>query len=266
MKNAGNLALVILGMAVCALSQTEGKFSNSGAKALFYDQTSSTTVQGAEQHSVSKRPPVSGQRLNTGLKYWVELVQPDSPQILRVNATRSFHSGERIRLHFESNVDGKIVLLQVNPNGTSQMLFPDQRINNGDNHIKAGSDMTVPAGNAWFTLDNNPGTERVMVFLNEETDRGSPSPGGPTVRAGTSEPAGMPEKLLASSAGGKLDAATTANLQAKVEKQTGGKSLVLEVDDKSPDPANYAVKPVSQHSGSHSGKEALAIEIQLKHQ
>jgi hypothetical protein len=198
------------------------------------------------------------------LKYWVELIQPNG-QILRVSSARVFHSGEHVRLHFESNVDGRIVLVQMNANGTSQVLYPDPRINNGDNHIKAGSDMTVPAGGAWFTLDNNPGTERVMVFLNSESSmpvaapQFTHSPGGPLPQSTANDSPVI-------SPGGKLDASTTAELAAKVDQQRGSKSLILEMDDKSERPADYAVKPAVYKPGNPEGPAALAVMIQLKHQ
>src|SRR6478752_3422588 len=73
---------------------------HKGAKALYYDQTSGATVQSGSGASAGKT--AAPQPGYTGLKYWVELVQPNSSQILRVSSTRAFHSGERLRLHFES--------------------------------------------------------------------------------------------------------------------------------------------------------------------
>jgi len=163
MKNVVKLPVIVFSIVICGLGQSLGGQATQGAKALYYDQTSSATLQVDETHA-ARRPSVQTQRVNTGLKYWVELVRPDSPQILRVNSTRAFHSGERIRLHFESNVDGRIVLVQVNSNGTSQMLFPDRRINDGDNRIKAATDMTVPAGNAWLPSTTVPGPNASWCF------------------------------------------------------------------------------------------------------
>jgi len=234
---------------------------HKGAKALYYDQTIGATVQSRSGASAGKT--AAPQPGYTGLKYWVELVQPNSSQILRVSSTRAFHSGERIRLHFESNMDGRIVLVQINPNGTSQMLYPDQRINSGDNHIKAGVDTTVPPGNAWFTFDNNPGTERLLVFLNADS---GPVPAPSHSKRAHAENESMIASTAFTSSDGKLDAAATSGLASQVEKQRGGKSLVLEVDDKSDSPADYVVKPVSYKQGEEGAGKALAIEIQLKHQ
>ncbi|HMC31272.1 MAG TPA: DUF4384 domain-containing protein, partial [Candidatus Angelobacter sp.] len=148
MKNSTRSAGILMVISFCmAMPGFSEKQPSKGAKALFYDSTSGTTLQGTSRDAA--RPPAQVPRANAGLKYWVELVQPSSSQILRVSSTRAFHSGERIRLHFESNVDGRISLLQMNLDGSSRLLFPDQRINNADNHIKSSMDMTIPSGNAW---------------------------------------------------------------------------------------------------------------------
>lgn len=260
MKAVIRLTAAVLSLGACALPQNISDQLPKGAKALYYDQTSGATVQ-SNNEARNPRRTTSPQR-NTGLKYWVELVQPDSAQILRVSSTRAFHSGEHIRLHFESNVDGRIVLVQMNPNGTSQLLFPDQRIDGGDNRIKAGTDTTVPAGNAWFAFDNNPGTERILVFLNVDSGPGSTS--SPAKDSGTGNT--VSSSTLPSSSDGKLDTVATNDLAARVEKQRGSKSLVLEVDDKGDAPADYVVKPASYKQGSAASENTLAIEIQLKHQ
>ncbi|MBZ5524306.1 MAG: DUF4384 domain-containing protein [Acidobacteriia bacterium] len=262
MKNVGKLACMVLGVAVFGWAQAGGPQPPRGAKALFYDVTSDATMR--TEKAASTQKAAAKTRTNTGLKYWVELVQP-SGQILRVSSNRIFHSGEHIRLHFESNVDGKITLVQMNSNGTSQVLYPDARIHSGDNHIKAGDDMTIPAGGAWFTLDDNPGTERVMVFLNTES-----APPPVNHRHGNSKSPGASGNAdaavgnaIPTSPDGKLDAGATAELTARVDQQHGSKSLVLELDDKSEAPAEYVVKPTDNKSGASA---ALATMIQLKHQ
>jgi hypothetical protein len=262
-RSAGILMVISFCMAMPGFSE---KQPSKGAKALFYDSTSGTTIQGASRDTAHAQ---TMPRVNTGLKYWVELVQPNSSQILRVSSTRAFHSGERIRLHFESNVDGRISLLQINPDGSSRLLFPDQRVNNADNRIKAGMDATIPSGDAWFTFDTNPGMERILVFLTPDSNPLAPSPHEKEVlsaKASTRSVPGTSDNLQAAPPGGTLNSATTAGLAAQVEKQRGSKALVLEVDDKSEAPAEYAVRPVAHKNAAATGQDALAIEIQLKHQ
>jgi hypothetical protein len=265
MKSSIRPARILVVLGLCMAMQGFSEQPGKGAKALFYDSTSGATFQGTTGDRARAQSP----QANTGLKYWVELVQPNSSQILRVSSTRTFHSGERIRLHFESNVDGHISLLQMNPDGSSRLLFPDQRINNADNRIKAGIDTTIPFENAWFTFDTNPGMERILVFLTLDSRPLAPSSREKEVlsaKASTGAVAGTSGNLPAAAPGGVLDSATTAGLAAQVEKQKGSKALVLEVDDKSEAPADYVVRPVAHKSAAAPNQDALAIEIQLKHQ
>src|SRR5258708_2864539 len=160
MKIGMKSTAILFFAAALGFAQTAGNSPIAGAKALFYDQTSGATVQSGSRKAGAKPPRAA---VNLGLKYWIELVRPDSPEILQVNSTRVFHSGERIRLHLESNVDGRILLVQKASNGSLQTLFPDPKINGGDDHIKAMTDTAIPSGNGWFIFDNSPGMESITV-------------------------------------------------------------------------------------------------------
>src|SRR5438309_732923 len=97
MKNSTRSAGILMVISFCmAMPGFSEKQPSKGAKALFYDSTSGTTLQGTSRDAA--RPPAQVPRANAGLKYWVELVQPSSSQILRVSSTRALHSGERLSL------------------------------------------------------------------------------------------------------------------------------------------------------------------------
>jgi Domain of unknown function (DUF4384) len=195
----------------------------------------------------------------TGLRYWVELIKPGSTHVLRVNANRVFHSGERIRLHLQSNVGGRILLVELNPNGTSQILFPDRRINQGDSHIEAGTDTPIPAANAWLTFDSHPSVEKLIVFLEPDV--------APRVRRQMQETTPIqPQHDIDSiqvAPGERIDLQRTSTLVSAAE--TGRKSLVLEIDDKSDAPAGYVVD-ASPAARATSTPQRLAVEIRLIHQ
>jgi len=76
--------------------------------------------------------------VNAGLMYYIERQGPDG-RVDRVNPTTIFHSGDRIRLQLKSNVAGRLVIAQRNPDGSSGVLFPDSRVNGGDNRIQANT-------------------------------------------------------------------------------------------------------------------------------
>jgi hypothetical protein len=111
--------------------------------------------------------------------------------------------------------------------------------------------------------------ERILVFLTLDSSPLAPSSREKEVlsaKASTEAVPGTSGNPPTAPPSGELDSATTAGLAAQVEKQKGSKALVLEVDDKSEAPADYVVRPIAHKSAAAAGRDALAIEIQLKHQ
>ncbi|MEW5979665.1 MAG: DUF4384 domain-containing protein [Acidobacteriota bacterium] len=106
---------------------------------------------------------VSAPERRMGVKYRILLRTPDC-DIREVDPTHNFHSGDKVRLQVESNVDGYLYVMQKGTTGKDRLLFPDARINGGDNKISRGILYTVPA-NQWFTFDNNPGIEKLTVAV-----------------------------------------------------------------------------------------------------
>ncbi|HEV2992580.1 MAG TPA: DUF4384 domain-containing protein [Candidatus Angelobacter sp.] len=107
-----------------------------------------------------------GSPLNTGLRYQLIQRLPDGTEA-PVNLDSSFQSGDHIRLSFESNMKGYLYVVQQGSTGNWTVLFPDPRINGGQNTIDSGNKYVVPA-KGWFYFDENPGAERLMVFLSQK--------------------------------------------------------------------------------------------------
>ena len=84
-----------------------------------------------------------------------------------VDPNKTFKSGDSVRFAFESNIDGFLYVVQQGSSGNWTVLFPNPDINGGRNQIKKGEQYNVP-DEAWFTFDDNPGTENVFVFLSRD--------------------------------------------------------------------------------------------------
>ncbi len=84
-----------------------------------------------------------------------------------VDPGKTFKSGDSVRFAFESNIDGFLYVVQQGSSGNWTVLFPNPDINGGRNQIKKGEQYNVP-DEAWFTFDDNPGTENVFVFLSRD--------------------------------------------------------------------------------------------------
>jgi Domain of unknown function (DUF4384) len=164
-----------------------------GAKDLFFDPTQGTMIGAHVQPVVPtpsepakparvaggktalRRPLVRAAadqvpvRKNRGLHYWIELENPGA-QGDYVTGRQVFRSGQRIRLHFVSNADGRILLIQLGASGASSLLFPAPSQGLADNGLKAGEDRILPSDSHWFRFDSRVGTERLLVLFARDTE------------------------------------------------------------------------------------------------
>jgi Domain of unknown function (DUF4384) len=170
-----------------------------------------------------------------GLSYWIELVGPDQTTGAQVTESRTFHSGEKIRVHFRSNADGYISLIQLGASGSSNILFPEPAKGLSDNRLSADQDRVLPSEKAWFRFDSSSGTETLLVLFGRNADdlRGFPV-----------EPS--------------MDSGATQALLRSTGPVRGSKDLILEMEpEKASEVGTYAV--------SLRGKP-IVLEIKLKHQ
>lgn len=248
--------------------------STQGAKELFYNPMDGSVVSGSRLNSpkpspgkpkpgpsavVSKKKPAGSQVAQQGarpkdkpddrrpivqeaesktsplgLSYWIELVGQDGTG-QQVTDSRIFRSGDKIRLHFRSNADGNLALIQLGSSGTSGVLFPDPAKGLDDSRINAGEDRILPKESAWFRFDNTQGTEKILVLF-----------------------ARSQQELENFSIQPSMDTTATKAVMGNVDRIRGGKDLVIEMEtEKASEIGGYAV--------NLRGKPVV-MEIQLKHQ
>jgi hypothetical protein len=104
--------------------------------------------------------------VNAGLRYRLIQQLPGNVEA-DVDPATPFHSGDRVRFSFESNIDGFLYVVQQGSSGRWTVLFPHPEINGGRNAIRRFEQYNVPTDD-WFEFDANPGTEQVFVFLSRE--------------------------------------------------------------------------------------------------
>ncbi len=169
-----------------------------------------------------------------GLSYWIELVDRDGKG-QQVTDNRIFRSGEKIRLHFLSNADGNVALIQLGSSGTSSVLFPDPAKGLDDNRIIAGEDRILPTGRAWFKFDRSSGTEKILVVFGraqQDLDTFEIRP--------------------------RMDAYSTQAVVKTANEIRGGKDLILETEAES-------ASEIGTYAVNLAGKPVV-LEIQLRHQ
>jgi len=93
---------------------------------------------------------------------------------VRIDPAREFHNGDRIRISLEPNIDGYLYVFHTEGDGPPEMIFPDARLEDGENWVEAHVPMDVPSTLGtderlkWFQFYGNPATEHVFVVLTRE--------------------------------------------------------------------------------------------------
>ena len=244
-----------------------------GAKSLFAgdngvmegtDNLSSETVTVS---AVSKKKPEHKRKTNnksdySGLSYWIERQSSEGMQ--RVTTSSTFMSGDRVRLHIQSNRSGYLYVVNQGTSGHSDFLFP-ATINDRE-YIDANRTYTVPAHGGYIRFDNRPGQEVVWVFLSQYplppnvSTQSSIIPSDSSIKVASYNPCGGKDLLVEN----------PANLQSSCGM--GSKDLVVE-DDSSPPlspapanvtpfiPAEYAVGPTELMKKG----QMLSLRVVLHH-
>ena len=247
MKQLILVSAAAVGVAAALIAQQ--KSPETGAKALFLDPTSGAAVapmntgaSGRSGSGATKKRPEAAMTVNAGLMYYIERQRPDG-QLERVNPTATFRSGDKIRIYLKSNVNGKLVIAQRDSDGGSGVLFPDSRVDGGDNRIRAGQVTALPSGSTWFKFDEHPGKEHLLVLLTPEGNQ--PAAGAfPDV----------PPK--------QWNPQRTEQVALLAQAQKGSKALVVEVDETKESAATYVVQP----AGQTVAQGVITTEIVLQHQ
>jgi len=164
-----------------------------------------------------------------------------------------------VRLQIESNVDGYLYVLQKGSTGKDRMLFPDPRINGGDNKIARGILYSVP-GSQWFTFDNNPGTENLTVAVSRTPMKSVVPPAPPTQTAQKEVKTKEDEGFV-----------SVVSVVEELNQNVRSRDLVL-FQEKAPAvtaPAQPVAAPVVQSTivvnTSDTSNNAVYTEIKLKH-
>lgn len=93
---------------------------------------------------------------------------------VRVEPGREFHNGDRVRIALEPNVDGYLYVFHTEGDGAPTMIYPDARLDAGNNWVEAHVPMEVPSSEEvderlrWFAFYGNAGTERLYVVVARE--------------------------------------------------------------------------------------------------
>jgi hypothetical protein len=93
---------------------------------------------------------------------------------VRVSTRREFRGGDAVRFMIESNITGYLYVFHVENDGPAKMLFPDARLQGGNNFIQAHVPREVPSSREedpefrWLHFNQTVAIERFYLFVTRE--------------------------------------------------------------------------------------------------
>jgi hypothetical protein len=151
---------------------TNANADNSSSTATNMNMTNSNA--NSNRRGSDKRNPA------IGLGYTLFMRDADGRGV-RVEPTRQFHNGDRIRLALEPNIDGYLYIFDSEDGGPVRMIYPDARLDGGDNWIEAHVPMEIPSSDEseerlrWFQFYGQPGGDRIYVVVTREPLKSVPT-------------------------------------------------------------------------------------------
>jgi hypothetical protein len=95
--------------------------------------------------TVRVRPKVESAPLLT-VQYRVLKLKPDGSQV-ETNALSSFHAGDLLRLGVTANQSGFLYVIHQDEGADGAILFPDSRVNDGQNYVEKNKEFALPSPN-----------------------------------------------------------------------------------------------------------------------
>ncbi|MFY9618517.1 MAG: DUF4384 domain-containing protein [Pyrinomonadaceae bacterium] len=147
--------------------------TNANTNAAANNATTPTVTATSRPVSKKAQPAI-------GLGYTIFMREP-SGRALRVEPTREFRKGDRVRLALEPNVDGYLYIFGSENGAAARMIFPDWSLDGGENWIEAHVPIEVPSSEEaeehqrWFVFKGDPATDRIYVVVTREPLTGVPT-------------------------------------------------------------------------------------------
>ena len=218
------------------------------------DNSNTAGANVAPQPATRKSPPA------IGLGYTIFMREPTG-RALRVEPTREFRNGERIRFALEPNVDGYLYIFHSENGGPPRMIFPDARLADGENWIEAHVPIEVPSSEEpderarWFEFYGDPGSERLYIVVASEPLTGVPTAEELVAFCGLNkdkcpwQPPADVWALVEKATNGEVKVATTQNFgQAQTEREKVAMTRGLGLDKSMPQPSVIRINASSRET------------------
>jgi hypothetical protein len=168
------LVFALLTTTVFALAAPIAPASDDAVRSGFLISRRDATPAARKRPQRAKRP--------AALALGYSIFRATATGAVRVDATRPFRDGDLIRLVVEPNADGYLYVFNSDDRGTpATMIYPDPRLNDGANRVRAHVPYEVPSSREtdpslrWLHLEGGPVVDELHVVISREPLAGVPA-------------------------------------------------------------------------------------------
>lgn len=176
-----------------------------------------------------------------------------------VSPSTEFKAGDQIKVQFQSNFEGFIYVVNIEPNGKRKLLFPQP--DGSDNAVSPGRRYDIPPGDTAIEFDNEVGTEVLQVIMS----RGRI----PYLDAALKEPEQYLSESAATAAvelqGGITKKVTPVIPQGDSSNQVRSRDIILAPGRDKDSNGSVVAIPDNGSGGKLKQGEIAPFEIRLKH-
>jgi hypothetical protein len=106
---------------------------------------------------------------------WRVLKQSADGKAIEVNPESTFYTGDRLRFAVKVNQDGFLYIIQNTEGDEGETIFPDARINGGQNAVKRDVEYVLPFNcdadhkdDCWYLMEPPDGREAITVIFSRD--------------------------------------------------------------------------------------------------
>jgi hypothetical protein len=179
--------------------------------------------------------------------------------LVPVDPSNEFKAGDQIKIQFQSNFEGYIYVVNIEPNGKRKVLFPNGDAT--DNSVSPDQRYDIPPGSAAIEFDNEKGIEVLQVIMSKGRV--------PYLDAALKEP----EQYLSDSAanaaaelqGGIAKKVTPVVPQGEGAGKVRSRDIILAAGKDKDSSGSVVAIPDNGGGGKLKSGEIAPFEIRLKH-
>lgn len=197
------------------------------------------------------------------------LLKNEGNRLVPADPGQEFKEGDQIKIQFESNFDGYVYLVNIQPSGKKLILFPYDA--ESGNSVRANKRYDFPPGTDSIQFDNEKGTEILQVIMSRDRipllDEAIKNSGGELGESATSAAAELEggisaEKTTTIVPEGGADGVRSRDIRVAQGRDKDPQGSVVAIED---NPASGKVGASEVNTGKLKKGEIAKFELRLKH-